>query len=329
MSKALAKIDPKKLKAVMEIPAVKALLEKQKAGKDVLKDYELARQAIDTFYRQGEFASHKITHKDIDRISTRLLGTKKFKKVGWFMKKVGWIIPIIMPYNYRWEANRLMEDPEIRDSDLDVEDVIDSVRMSKARYNTALVLAKWSDVVDRASSIIGLLLEAGTAVETFGIGSVIANIPEEAVELLLKIPFLSYVYKKFPEHRGKVYQLAGVEAATFIPALGDIYDMLTNMYVHTVHDFIRDDAKARLLEWKKNGRPEGDVIDAEFTEGKKTQKHLAQRPVAELKPKKESMTPPGLPASRAGRTADADIEAQLEEMKREVAESEKRPAPQR
>lgn len=154
----------------------------------------------------------------------------------------GYFIPLLSKFDInketRWLARNLRT--------ANVTEVRRCLEESHNKYRNLVFLGQIADTADRFTSVIGGTIE--TIASFFGVvPGFIANAGEEVIELLIKAPFLAYLTKD--NHRDKVYGLMAREVATVaLPVVGDVYDVLTNKYVSTAYDVIREDARNRLAQ---------------------------------------------------------------------------------
>ena len=110
----------------------------------------------------------------------------------------GYILPFLSKMDMNKEARRLARD-------LRTANVVDARRCleeSHTKYRNLVLLGQIADTADRFTSVVGGTIE--TIASFFGVApGFIANAGEEAIELLIKAPFLVYLTKE--NHRDIVY----------------------------------------------------------------------------------------------------------------------------
>ncbi len=160
-------------------------------------------------------------------------------------KAVDYILPFLDEYDAVGEAKSLLNDNDVRYMGLDVSEVKMYLTDSKVKYNVLFNLAKLADTFDRITSSVGIV--AKTAALPGIISAIIAHVGEESIEFAAKLPFFLYL-AHHKEHRHRIPGLLFRELGTsVIPVVGDAYDIITNLYMRTAYDIIRDDAKQNIL----------------------------------------------------------------------------------
>jgi len=159
-----------------------------------------------------------------------------------------YILPFLDKYDYAGQAKELLKEREILELNVNEAQVVQYLKESEHDYRWLRRAGKLADTTDRATSFLGMLIEATGLASLIGApGSFVANLGEEFGELLLKVPFMSLLYFD-KNNRYRLSGLVGREAATFaLPVLGDIYDIFTNIYMKTAQEVIRENAKQRLI----------------------------------------------------------------------------------
>ncbi len=168
------------------------------------------------------------------------------RRKGIARRVVEYMIPFLDEPDYRGMAESLLNDPKVMKTGIHLNEALGYVQES---YNSNKWLRRagmLADTADRATSLVGMILEsAGIAAGIapgFGI-----NAGEEAAEIVFKLPFLSYVMAN-KDHRQKAKGLLRKELITaLVPAAGDVYDIAVNTYMGTAYDIIREDARQRVL----------------------------------------------------------------------------------
>jgi hypothetical protein len=160
---------------------------------------------------------------------------------------VRYAIPFLIEYDPMREAEKLLKsDVDVADTSISVVDAAQYLAVSHAKYSRLFTYGKVADTADRLTSIVGMAVESiGTF---FGVApGVAANIIEETVEMVAKVPFIYEAYKDL-NTRSKLPLLLALETLTFgVPVGGDVFDAVTNMYVRTAYQAIREDAVAKIL----------------------------------------------------------------------------------
>ncbi|MBW3015807.1 hypothetical protein KY330_05260 [Candidatus Woesearchaeota archaeon] len=168
-------------------------------------------------------------------------------KKGFIGKSLGYLFPVFDTYDSVGETEKLLDDPEVKATGIDEKKAYECVLKAHDEYQNLLTAAKLADTADRITSIIGAGIE-GFLSFFGGAPGMFTNIIEEGVEMTAKAPFM--LMSLFDSHlRYKVPGLLAREAATFcVPTGGDVYDAVTNLYMRTAKEAIKEYAKEKMLE---------------------------------------------------------------------------------
>ena len=150
-----------------------------------------------------------------------------------------YVFPMIEEFDLEKEVTRLAS----RVRWATVNELERALAESYEEYRPVFQKAKRADTVDRAVSVVCLWAESYGYLAGFFPGLAV-NVLEELVELYFKAPVYWSVLK-----RGEIANaviLGGKEAFSFLPLVGDYFDLSTNIYVHEMYRVIRDDAVRRI-----------------------------------------------------------------------------------
>lgn len=116
-------------------------------------------------------------------------------------------------------------------------------------YQGILTGSKVVDSWDRVTSAIGMAADA-VGIISGGLGNVVSGI-EEIPELIPKVVYAVYYGKKTKDWKSIPYWSA-MEAASFIPGIGDAIDM-TNIYVDKARKATKEKVKQEIRKVMDSG----------------------------------------------------------------------------
>lgn len=165
-----------------------------------------------------------------------------------FTQKVyEYFLPFLDEPDYNGMTKSLLADAEISKLGLNAEEVLSYVVESYDANRWLRRSGMLADSVDRLTSIVSMGVEAaGTAL---GVApGYMANISEETIEMIFKIPFLAILLSR-KEDRHRANSLILAEAATYVlPGVGDLFDIVSNMYMKTAYQATEERARQRILQ---------------------------------------------------------------------------------
>jgi len=180
----------------------------------------------------------------------RIVGSKGLQKVSAARNAVGYLLPFLDRYDAMGEAEQALK--ELKEIDPRAAAGIQQGELAallnelyETKYKGMMYASRFADTADRLTSLVGGIAEA-FGVLAGGLPGVAASIGEDTVEMILKIPAYAFLAAN-PNGRRKIPQLIGIEALTYTPVIGDIYDSLTNLYIRTTKELIREEAIDGIL----------------------------------------------------------------------------------
>ncbi|MDP3986743.1 MAG: hypothetical protein Q8P81_00785 [Nanoarchaeota archaeon] len=179
--------------------------------------------------------------------------SKNNAKKGTLERVIGWTLPFLNKYDALGEAEKLIaEDTSVQETQLSREEVAYYLEQSHSGYNKALrYSAILADTLDRTGFVTGQIFAEASGSVLGGFPGIAANISEESLEMIPKIPALTLLLAK-NSNRSEAYRLMKLElVSAAVPVAGDIFVDLGNRYLKAADKAIRKEAKEKILNQRQ------------------------------------------------------------------------------